>query len=122
MSDTRQVIESRVEEETGIGFNQLKEFTGLSNGVIQHHVKNSEVLEKRREAIVHSEKCRSCKFRDRCEKTCLQKILHKENYQKVLELKKEGKDHVEIAEELDRDESTISYYVNRLKELNILEE
>ncbi|MFB6144259.1 MAG: winged helix-turn-helix transcriptional regulator [Candidatus Nanohaloarchaea archaeon] len=122
MSGNRELVEETVRENPGIGFNDLKRETGLSNGVLQYHTENSSNVQKRKGGIIPAGKCRDCCFSSDCHERCLLNVLRDERCRKILELKSRGLKHREIAEELGVDDSTVSYHVERLREFRALDE
>lgn len=120
MVGTREKIENAVEDNPGISFTELKEVTGLSNGVIQYHVHKSSKLKKEKEAIVTDQVCKNCEFHGQCQDKCLQKILRKPTKSQIRELKEKGFSNREISKELDLADSTVSYHVSQLEELELL--
>lgn len=122
MTGNRELIEECVSQNPGIGFNELKRELELSNGVLQHHIEQSDEIVKRKGAYVPEGKCSECRFYNLCGSRCLLNVTRKENIQKVLKGKAQDLKHSEIAAELDLDDSTVSYHVNKLRELGLLDE
>lgn len=77
MTLNERVIIRTVKDNPGIGFSELKEKTGLSNGVIQHHVQSSEELEKKKGAIMEKDLCSECPLHGECGDKCALRLLRK---------------------------------------------
>ncbi|MFB6203427.1 MAG: winged helix-turn-helix transcriptional regulator [Candidatus Nanohaloarchaea archaeon] len=121
MSENRKLVEETVRANPGIGFQELKERTGLPTGVVQYHVRKSEDLVRRKKAILPKDRCKECVFGGLCRDKCSHKILRKDLDREIIEMLEEGRKQSEIAEELDLDRSTVSYHVKKLRENNLLE-
>lgn len=121
MSENRKLVEETVRANPGIGFQELKERTGLPTGVVQYHVRKSEDLVRRKKAILPKDRCKECVFGGLCGDKCSHKILRKDLDREIIEMLEEGRKQSEIAEELDLDRSTVSYHVKKLRENNLLE-
>lgn len=120
--DTRSLIEETVEENDGISFTELKEKTGLCNGVLQYHIRRSENIHKKKSAILTVDRCEQCQFNDICHNRCIHGVLRKDLKKDILERLKEGEKQKDIAEELGLDKSTVSYHVRYLKNSGVLNE
>lgn len=119
MSGTLEAIESAVKQEKGLSFTRLKEKTGLSNGVLQHHIHNSEDIIKKRGAVLYRGACEECQFQQVCEDKCVQKELRKPQTAKVLELLDSGLSQADIARELDLTRATVHYHVEKLRDMEL---
>ncbi|MFB6207998.1 MAG: winged helix-turn-helix transcriptional regulator [Candidatus Nanohaloarchaea archaeon] len=120
--DTRTLIEETVEENEGISFTELKEETGLCNGVLQYHIRRSENIRKKKGAILPVDLCEQCEFNEVCHDRCIHGVLRNEMKKEILERMEDGQKQKEIAEALGLDKSTISYHVRYLKNSGILDE
>lgn len=120
--DTRAIIEEAVAENRGINFTGLKEETGLSNGVLQYHIRNSDKLVKKKGAILRRETCDECSFCGLCRDKCLHRVLREEEKRRIVEGLAAGEPQKEIAEELGLDKSTVSYHVRDLRESGVLDD
>lgn len=116
-----EVIESTLDEENALSFTQLKEMTGLSNGVLQHHIHNSQDIVKKNGAVLLEGTCESCKFSDICSESCIHKELKKETTGKVYNLKRKGLIQADIAKRLDLTRATVHYHMEKLSSLDVLE-
>lgn len=121
-TDNRKLIESTVKENKGITFTQLKEKTGLENGVLQHHIKKSKNIEKKNNAILPKNECEGCIYEKICQEKCIAGILRNTTKRKILELKKKETRQIDMAEKLDLNKSTINYHVKYLQNHNLLDE
>jgi radical SAM protein with 4Fe4S-binding SPASM domain len=121
MTDNREVIVSTVEEEKALSFTELKEMTGLSNGVLQYHIRDSEEVLHKRGAVLYKGVCESCDYREACEKKCIVKELKKDRTQKVLSLLEEGRSQADVARELDLTRPTVHYHVEKLRDMDLIE-
>lgn len=113
-------MENTVSGTKGLSFTELKKETGLSNGVLQHHIRKSENIVKKKGAILEKGACTECSFEDRCGDKCLQKVLRKPVNQKVIQKVENGTTQTEIAEELGLDRSTVNYHVKKLERYGLL--
>lgn len=120
MADNREVIESTVREEKALSFTQLKEETGLSNGVLQYHIHDSDKVLRKRGAVIHRNVCESCDYREACESKCILKELKKERTQKVLSMLREDSSQADIARELDLSRATVHYHVEKLRDMELI--
>lgn len=121
MSSTREEILDEVRSERALRFTDLKDKTGLSNGVLQYHIKKSDKIRKKKGAILYRDACDDCKFQAQCKQTCIQKELMKPQLNKALEMLKEGHSQVEIAEELDITRATVNYHVDKLRDMDLIQ-
>lgn len=120
--NTRAIIEKAVEEQRGLTFTALREETGLSNGVLQYHIRKSDKITRERGAILPKSACRECELQDVCRDRCMHTIMRKDVKRRILELMERGFSQNEIARYLDLDKSTVSYHVSYLKEHGLLDE
>ncbi|MFB6191075.1 MAG: winged helix-turn-helix transcriptional regulator [Candidatus Nanohaloarchaea archaeon] len=118
---TREVVEQAVEQNPGISFTGLKEETGLANGVLQHHIRKSDKVVSKKGALLTDDVCGDCELSDHCMQTCIRRELRKPLVRKILEMLSRGQKQKDIAAELDRHSSTISYHVNRLEEIGAID-
>lgn len=121
MTSTLNTIESTVKQERALSFTELKEKTGLSNGVLQHHIHNSEDIMKKRGAVLYKGVCEECQFQEACEAKCIQKELRKPQTAKVLKLLNSGLSQANIARELDLTRATVHYHVEKLRDMELTE-
>lgn len=122
MSAAEKKIERAVEEKPGLSFSQLKEATGLSNGVIQHHLRNSDRITVEKGGIVREGFCSGCGLSRFCRDSCVLKELRKERTSEIVELLDQGFNQSEIARELGIDRSTVHYHVDKLRDFGIVED
>lgn len=115
------LLETTVEENTGIGFRELKRKTGMATGTLQYYIDKSEKVERKRGAILRIGICRSCALRDICRDKCRHKTLRKPVKREIVKGISRGEKQVEMAERLDLDRSTVNYHISDLKEKEILE-
>lgn len=94
----------------------------MKNGVLSHHIRESEEIEKRRKALVHKERCEECPLRKFCGSTCVFRVMENENRKKILEEKVKGRTNTEIAHLLDVHKSTVTYHMEELREEGIVNE
>lgn len=119
MSREKEVIDAL--EQRPMTFTDLKEETGLENGVIQFHVNSSDRIIREKGALMLKDECGRCKLRLLCRDSCLRTVLEDEN--KSLILKNYGdQKQSKIAEMLSLSEATVSYHVSRLKELGLIQQ
>lgn len=121
MASNRQDIEKVVRQNPGISFTELKNETGCKNGVLQYHIRQSARIEKKKAALIPKNYCIGCNFKDLCNQNCTLKELRKQKTTNIIRFLSEGRKQSEIAEKLELDKSTVSYHVNKLREMNILE-
>lgn len=100
-------------------FTQLKNSTGLENGVIQYHVKNSDRIEKKKEALMLKNECEKCRLKELCQTKCIKSLLADERKRYVAE-KIGEKSQANISRDLDLSRATVSYHVSSLDENGIL--
>ena len=103
-------------------FTQVKEATGLENGVLQHHINNSSKIVKKNNAIMLKDFCTTCGVSNICDDDCIQKILKNERKREIIDLIDEGLSQSEIAEKLDISKPTVNYHFNDLRDSGILED
>lgn len=121
MGGNREVIESAVEEEKGLSFTDLKEKTGLSNGVLQYHIHSSDKVIKKKGAVLSEDACDDCRYSDICGSMCVHKELRKETTGKVLEKLRSGESQADIARDLDLTRATVHYHVEKLRDMELVE-
>ncbi|MFB6175420.1 MAG: helix-turn-helix domain-containing protein [Candidatus Nanohalobium sp.] len=121
MTDTAEVVEAAVREERGQSFTDLKEKTGLCNGVLQYHIRKNDELLSRNGAIHYRGCCETCPFREDCEDRCIQKELRKTRTREILKMMRDGMIQADIARELDLSRATVNYHVDKLREMNLIE-
>lgn len=120
MENISKIIEEL--EDGPLSFTELKERTGLENGVLQHHIKKSEKIEKVRGAVMLKNECAKCKVSAPCENECIRKILNDGKKRQILELKVEGLTQKEIAGEIELSEATVSYHTNSMEEKGLIQQ
>ncbi len=120
MENISKIIEEL--EDGPLSFTDLKERTGLENGVLQHHIKQSEKIEKLRGAVMLKNECAKCKVSAPCESECIRKILSDGKKRQILELKLEGLTQKEIAGEIGLSEATVSYHTNSMEEKGLIQQ
>lgn len=118
--DNRKLVEVEVKNNPGISFRELKDRTGLAQGTIQYHVRESEKIQVEKGALLHRETCRKCGLRQKCTGKCLRKVLRDEVTSEVKKGLEKGMKNREIAENLGIDPSTVSYHKNKLEEHGLL--
>jgi predicted transcriptional regulator len=116
----REKVEKTMEQEIGITFTELKRKTSLENGVLSYHIQESPLLDKRRGAVVHRERCMECPLRGFCQEICVFKLLENDLRRQILEYRSEGVKNSDIARELDVHRSTVSYHVSRLEKNDLM--
>lgn len=121
MSSTREEILEELKSEKGLSFTALKERTGLSNGVLQYHIRKSDRIMKKRGAVLLKGACENCRFQEKCKEACILKELRKPQLSTAFEMLKNGHSQVEIADELDLTRATVNYHVDKLREMNLIE-
>lgn len=119
MSNLEKIISSLEKPKT---FSQLKKDTGLENGVLQHHINNSDRIKKEKDAIMLKYQCQNCELSDACGDKCIHSTLQDSRKNKITTLLDQGLLQSEIAEELDISRPTVNHHVNSLREANILDE
>lgn len=122
MPGNLEVIRSALDEEKALSFTDLKEKTGLSNGVLQYHIHKSDGIVKEKGAVLREGACESCEFRDICEDTCVHKELKKETTGKVYSLAKGGLSQADIARRLELSRATVHYHMEKLRDMSLLED
>lgn len=68
----KEEIAEVVAERTALSFTELKQETGLENGVLQYYIRESCEIYKREGPVVHKEKCQDCRLRSFCRERCVQ--------------------------------------------------
>ncbi len=121
MACNRRAVERAVSENPGISFTGLKSETGLSNGVLQYHIRNSEEIERKKGALMERGHCEKCEHQGDCGQKCLKMVERKPVNRRIIDMKEEGLSHTTIAGELDICVSTVSYHVSKLEELGLLD-
>lgn len=121
MQGNREKIEKEVEKNPGLGFSELKERTGLSNGVLQYHIQASDSLKKAKGAILLKDTCEGCSLGEYCGEKCIRKVLSKPLNMEIVKYVIEGLNQTSIAEKTGLSRSTICYHVNKLKDYNVVE-
>lgn len=122
MASRKNVIEEVVEDNPGLGFSQLKERTGLCNGVLEYNLRKSDKIEEEKGALIPVSYCSKCSLNSKCNQRCILKELRKESTKEIIKMISEGSTQAEIARNLDKDRSTVNYHVKKLKNMNILSE
>ncbi|MFP4038485.1 MAG: ArsR family transcriptional regulator [Candidatus Nanohaloarchaea archaeon] len=102
-------------EESPMSFSELKEKTGLANGVIQHHINASEKIKKENGALILKGKCDSCDLREECCNDCIILKINDERKRDILKLKDEGLTQSEIAEKLELSRPTVNHHFQDLR-------
>lgn len=115
--NTREHIVSLVKSRRGVSFSKLKECTDVGNGTIQYHINKSDELERKRDAVVHKQRCRECPLRQYCSRKCIIKLLENKSRRRVVAKRTEGKSYSEIADEVDIDKSTVGYHLSLLPDV-----
>lgn len=121
MKSHRDKVEEAVRKNAGISFSQLKKETGLSNGVLQHHLRNSEKVQKNAGAYMEKGFCTNCELREECGEKCLRKQFRNQKNRKILQGIGQGKTQKEIARELELDRSTVNYHVQKLRKTGLIQ-
>lgn len=116
------MVEETVENNPGIRFTGLKKETGLANGTLQYHLCKSESIIRNKGSFMQPESCSHCELSQYCQEKCLHGVMRQKLKKEIVRMIKEDHSQKEMAEELGRDPSTISYHVHRLEELGALEE
>lgn len=118
----RHLVEHTVHSNIGITFTGLKEETGLANGVLQYHIHHSPHIEQKKQVVLPKDYCENCGLQEQCTRRCIINVLHKPLKREIVERLAAGKSQQEIADEMGKDKSTISYHVSRLEEQGVLED
>lgn len=103
-------------------FMDLKRLTGVENGVIQHHIRNSDRLVKEKHAIMLSGYCDDCKLKDYCQERCIEAVLEDGFKTNMLELFIKGFSQREIADKLGISPATVNHHLSRMRRLNIIKD
>lgn len=122
MTERRELIERHVSENPGIGFNELKRELELSNGVLQYHLRESDKIVKKKGTYLPEGICTDCRFKSICGSKCVLNATRKKKAQKILKGKSDGVKQSEIGDKLDIDDSTVSYHVNKLRDVGLIDE
>lgn len=101
-------------------FSQLKEDTGLENGVLQHHINNSKKIVKKNGAIMLEDQCPNCGLKEICNDKCLHKTLQNDRKRRITKLIDEGFSQADIAQKLDISRPTVNYHIEDLRDKNII--
>ncbi len=120
MSSNSHIVQQKVERRPGIGFSQLKDSTELCNGVLQYHLRKSAKIVKKKGAYMPKNYCEDCNLGSYCREKCLLKELRKETTRSVFEGISNGLSQAEIAHRTGKDRSTINYYVQKLREVDLI--
>ncbi|EGQ43463.1 MAG: putative transcriptional regulator [Candidatus Nanosalina sp. J07AB43] len=115
---TREQIVNLVRSRRGMSFSKLKEYTDAGNGTIQYHINESDKLERKRDAVVHKQRCKGCPVKQYCSTKCIIKLLENYSRRQVAAKRAEGMSYSEIADEVGIDKSTVSYHISLLPDLN----
>lgn len=102
-------------------FSDLKRFTGLENGVVQYHLKNSDDFMVEKDAAMISGTCEKCGLKGVCREKCIQAFLDDSSKKRLLSLFIEGLSQREIGEKLDLSAATVNYHLKRMQELNLIQ-
>lgn len=100
-------------------FTELKNRTGLENGVIQHHVRGSNRIEKEKEALMLKNECEKCRLKGLCQKKCVKSLLSNDRKRYMAENIGE-KSQAEIARDMNLSRATVSYHISSLEEQGVL--
>jgi predicted transcriptional regulator len=122
MTETSEIVLSAVKDERGQSFTDIKEKTGLSNGVLQYHIRKNDKIFKEKGAIHYKGCCETCRFQEKCKDKdkCIQKELRKKRTKQILEALRNGKSQADIARDLDLTRATVNYHVDKLREIEIV--
>lgn len=118
MSNLDKIISSLDKPKT---FSQLKEDTGLENGVLQHHINKSSRIKKEKDAVMLIDQCQNCDLNDICREKCVHSTLQNSRKNRITKLVDQGFLQTEIADKLGLSRPTVSYHVNELREANVLD-
>lgn len=102
-------------------FSQLKEETGLENGVLQHHINNSDKITRKNGAVMLENQCQKCELNHICEEHCMHSTLEDSKKNKIATLIDQGLLQAEIADKLDLSRPTVNYHIKTLRKANILD-
>lgn len=122
MPQRRKQIEEKVSKEKALSFTSLRDNLGLSNGVLQYHLRMSEKIEKKKAAVIEKNFCEDCSLDDLCEQKCLLKTLKKPLKREIIEMKAQNLNQTEIAEEVGLDPSTVHYHIRDLESAGLLKD
>ncbi len=118
--NNRGKVEQAISRNPGISFTELKDLTGLSNGVLQYHIRSSPNVRRQKGSIIEKGFCSECKFNEFCSSKCIYGVFRDEKNSIIIRKHLNGKKNIEIAEELGIDPSTASYHVNKLRDLGLI--
>lgn len=117
METAKDILKS-VKDRRGISFSRLKQETGRENGTVQYHVNSCSELERKKGAVVHTQKCSECPVKDYCEEECVAKLLENRSRRKILSMKQEGMKNSHIASEFGVHRSTVTYHLSKFSEIS----
>ena len=117
MTARKEILET-VKGRRGISFSTLKDETDRGNGTIQHHINSHQDLERKKDAIVHIEKCKECPLSRFCGDKCVKMLLENSLRKEILLKKSKGVQNNEIASKLGLHRSTVSYHLSKFSSLS----
>lgn len=101
-------------------FTDLKRNTGVQNGVIQYHLRTSEILEKEKKGVMISGHCNKCGLKNLCQERCIETVLNDESKKLILDSFDKGLSQREIASNMDISAATVNYHLNQMRKFNII--
>lgn len=76
---------------------------------------------KKRGAVLFKGACEDCRFQEKCSDSCIQKDLRKPQLSTAFEMLNEGYSQADIARELELSRATVTYQVEKLREMDLVE-
>lgn len=101
-------------------FSELKKSTGLANGVLQHHINNSEKIIREKNTVMLADECQKCQLKGLCRRKCVKNILNDPKKLSIARKLDENFSQADIARELNVSRPTVHHHVEDLRENNIL--
>lgn len=102
-------------------FSNLKIETGLANGVIQHHVRHSDMIAEEKGAFMLRGECGKCPLKGLCKRKCIRNVLGDEKKKFIAE-NFDKKSQASISREIDLSRPTVHHHVEKLREAGIIED
>lgn len=101
-------------------FSELKKSTGLANGVLQHHINNSEKIIREKNTVMLADECQKCELKGLCQKKCVKNVLIDRKKFSIAKKLDKNFSQADIARELNVSRPTVHHHVEDLRENNIL--
>lgn len=109
-------------KESPKSFSDLKQLTDVGNGVIQHHLRNSDKLKREKHALMVDGYCKTCALQELCRNQCIETVLDDSSKRRILELFSQGLSQREIASEVGLSASTVNHHLSRMRKFNIIQD